>query len=171
MTQAKPLVGVLMGSDSDWAVMQRCVEQLGHFGIECEARVLSAHRSPRAVDEYAASAADRGIRVIIAAAGMSAALAGAVAARTQLPVIGVAVSSGPLAGIDALVSTVQMPPGVPVGCTGLDAAGAINAAIYAAEILALSDASLAEKLKQHKSAQAEKTLEKDRKLQEKPGSG
>lgn len=169
MTKANPLVGVLMGSDSDWDVMRRCVEQLRDFGIECEVRVLSAHRTPQAVDEYAAGAADRGIRVIIAGAGMSAALAGAVAGRTTLPVVGVAIPAGDLAGVDALLSTVQMPPGVPVACPGLGKAGAVNAAVLAAQILALSDPSLAAKLKEHKSAQAEKTLTKDRKLQERPG--
>lgn len=169
MGKTNPLVGVLMGSDSDWAVMQRCVEQLGELGIDCEVRVLSAHRTPQAVDEYASAAAGRGIKVIIAAAGMSAALGGAVAGRTTLPVIGVAIASGPLAGVDALLSIVQMPPGVPVGCVGIDRAGAVNAAVYAAEILALSQPTVAEKLKQCKHAQAEKTLEKDRKLREKLG--
>ena len=169
MNQASPLVGVLMGSDSDWTVMRRCVEQLRELGIECEVRVLSAHRTPQAVEEYAASASGRGVKVIVAGAGMSAALAGAVAARTSLPVIGVAIASGPLGGIDALLSTVQMPPGVPVGCVGVDAAGATNAAIFAAEILALSDRALDERLRQHKSSQAEKTLAKDRKLQAEQG--
>ncbi len=164
MSKAGPLVGVLMGSDSDWPVFQRCVEQLRSFGIECEARALSAHRTPEAVDEYAAAAAGRGVKVIIAAAGMSAALAGAVAARTPLPVVGVAIAAGPLRGIDALLSTVQMPPGVPVGCVGIGEAGAVNAAVYAARILALSDASLAEKLQQYRAARAEETLGKDRNL-------
>lgn len=167
MGKQRPLVGVLMGSDSDWDVMAGCVEQLGGFGIECEVRVLSAHRTPAAVDEYAAGAADRGVKLIIAAAGMSAALAGAVAGRTTLPVIGVAMPAGDLAGVDALLSTVQMPPGVPVACAGLGRAGAVNAAVLAAQILALSDASLVDKLRQYKSAQAEKTRAKDRKLQDK----
>lgn len=158
MTKAKPLVGVLMGSDSDWPVMQRCVEQLGQFGIECETRVLSAHRSPQAVDEYAAAASDRGIRVIIAAAGMSAALAGTVAARTHLPVIGVAVASGPLAGIDALVSTVQMPPGVPVATLAIGKAGAVNAALLAAEILALQRPDLRNALLERRKKDAGKIL-------------
>ena len=114
------------------------------------------------MEEFAASAAAEGIRVIIAAAGMSAALAGAIAARTTLPVIGVALASGPLAGIDALLATVQMPPGVPVACTGLAAAGAVNAAILAAQILALSDPALTEKLSAFKADQTAKTLAKDR---------
>jgi len=164
MSKAGPLVGVLMGSDSDWPVMQRCVEQIRSLGIDCEVRVLSAHRTPEAVDEYAAAAAGRGVKVIIAAAGMSAALAGSVAARTPLPVVGVAIASGPLRGVDALVSTVQMPPGVPVGCVGIGEAGAVNAAVYAARILALSDASLADKLEQYRAARAEQTRAKDRNL-------
>ncbi len=167
MSKATASVGVLMGSESDWPVMQRCVEQLRAFGIECEARVLSAHRTPQAVEQYAAAAAERGIKLIIAAAGMSAALAGAVAARTTLPVIGVAIPGGPLAGVDALLSMVQMPPGVPVACAGLGEAGAVNAAVLAGQILALCDAALAGKLQQFKSDQAEKTLAKDRSLQEK----
>ncbi len=165
MTKAPPQVAVVMGSDSDLEVMQRCLAQLDAFGIAHEVRILSAHRTPAAVEEFAAAAHGRGIKVVIAAAGMSAALAGSIAARTTLPVIGVAMASGPLAGVDALLSTVQMPPGVPVGCTGLAGAGAANAAVYAAEILALTDPALAEKLKEYKAAQAEKTLQKDRKAQ------
>jgi len=164
MSEQTVQVAVVMGSDSDLAAMKRCLEQLDALGIAHEVRILSAHRTPAAVDEFAAAAAGRGIKVLIAAAGMSAALAGTLAARTTLPVIGVAMASGPLAGIDALLSIVQMPPGVPVACVGVDAAGAVNAAVYAAEILAASDTDLAERLKQHKAAQAEKTLAKDRGL-------
>lgn len=170
MSKDNPQVAVVMGSDSDLEVMRRCLDRLNEFGIACEVRILSAHRTPAAVDEFAAAAAGRGIKVIIAAAGMSAALAGALAARTTLPVIGVAMASGPLAGVDALLSTVQMPPGVPVGCVGIGAAGAVNAAVYAAEILALTDPELTEKLDQHKAAQAEKTLQKDRDLPQPPRS-
>ena len=169
MSKSNAVVGVLMGSDSDWAAMQRCVQQLQAFGIACEARVLSAHRTPQAVDEYAAGAAGRGIKVIVAAAGMSAALAGAVAGRTTLPVIGVAIPAGSLAGVDALLATVQMPPGVPVACCGLGETGAVNAAVLAAQVLALSDPAVAEKLGQYKSAQAEKTHAKDRNLQNQLG--
>ncbi|MDY7009352.1 MAG: 5-(carboxyamino)imidazole ribonucleotide mutase [Planctomycetota bacterium] len=169
MSESNTKVAVVMGSDNDFEIMSRCIEQLNDFGIATEVRVLSAHRTPGAVDEFAAGAADRGIKVIIAAAGMSAALAGAVSSRTTLPVLGVAIASGPLAGIDALLSTVQMPPGVSVGCTGIGAAGAVNAAVLAAEILATSDADLAGKLAEYKSAQADKTLAKDEKLREQLG--
>lgn len=164
MSKQNVQVAVVMGSDSDLEVMQGCVDRLEELGIGCEVRILSAHRTPAAVDDFAAEASTRGIKVIIAGAGMSAALGGCIAARTTLPVVGVAMAAGPLAGIDALVSTVQMPPGVPVGCVGIGPTGAANAALYAAEILALADADLAERLKQHKAAQTEKTLEKDRKL-------
>jgi len=164
MSEKNLQVAIVMGSDSDLEVMQRCVKQLDDLGIAAEVRILSAHRSPDAVDEFAAAAAERGVKVIIAAAGMSAALGGCIAARTTLPVIGVAMASGPLAGVDALLSTVQMPPGVPVGCVGIGKAGATNAAVYAAEILAGSDAALAERLAAFKAEQARKTLEKDRKL-------
>ena len=166
MNTSKPVVGVLMGSDSDLSVMEKCVAQLQELGIACEVRILSAHRTPQAVDEYAASAAGRGLKVIVAAAGMSAALAGVLAARASVPVIGVAMASGPLAGVDALLSTVQMPPGVPVGCVGIGQAGAVNAAIYAAQILALSDERLARALADRRAAQAEKVLARDRQLQQ-----
>ncbi len=169
MNKTAPQVAVVMGSDSDYEVMSRCIEQLHSFGIAPEVRVLSAHRTPEAVDEFATAAAERGVKVIIAAAGMSAALAGSIAARTTLPVIGVAIASGPLAGIDALLSTVQMPPGVPVGCTGIGIPGAVNAAVLAAEILAVSDAALAGKLAEFKSVQAKKTLAKDQKLSDQLG--
>jgi len=164
MADTKPQVAVVMGSDSDLEVMKRCLEQLDAFGIAYEVRILSAHRTAQAVDEFASAAAGRGIRVIIAAAGMSAALAGALAGRTTLPVIGVAMAAGPLAGVDALLSTVQMPPGVPVGCVGMDKAGAVNAAVFAAEVLALSDPALAERLTRYKAGQAERTLAKDRQV-------
>ncbi len=166
MSDAQPQVAVVMGSDSDLDVMKRCLKQLDEFGIAHEVRILSAHRTPGAVHEFASAAAERGVKVFIAAAGMSAALAGTVAAQTTLPVIGVAMASGPLAGVDALLSTVQMPPGVPVGCAGMDKAGATNAAVLAAQILALGDAGLADKLRQFKADQAAKTLAKDRKLQD-----
>jgi len=169
MSETDPHVAVVMGSDSDLEVMRRCVRQLEALGVACEVRILSAHRTPGAVDEFAAAAAGRGVRVIVAAAGMSAALAGALAGRCTLPVIGVAMASGPLAGVDALLSTVQMPPGVPVGCVGMGPAGAVNAAVYAAEILALSDAALAERLARYKDEQARKTLRKDEELRERGG--
>ena len=161
MVEPKPLVAVVMGSDSDVETMRRCADQLATFGIACEMRVLSAHRTPQAAQEYAASAAQRGLKVIIAGAGMSAALAGAIAASTTLPVIGVPIPSGPLGGVDAAVSTLQMPPGVPVACMSIGPAGATNAAILAAEILALSDADLAQKLREFKQSQAQAVTQKD----------
>ena len=150
-----------MGSDSDAEVMQRCFGQLDEFCIIYETRIISAHRTPEAAHEYAATAQERGLKVIIAAAGMSAALAGVLAAKTTLPIIGVAIDSGPLEGVDAVLSTLQMPPGVPVGCMAIGKAGATNAAIYAAQILALSDAGLAAKLVEFKRREAQKVREKD----------
>jgi phosphoribosylaminoimidazole carboxylase PurE protein len=150
-------VAVVMGSDSDMAVMQSCVEQLGDFGIEAVVRIISAHRTPEAAAEFAQNAAKNGIKVIIAAAGMAAHLAGALAAKTTLPVIGVPlISSSGLEGIDALLSTLQMPPGVPVATVAIGKAGAKNAAILAAQILALSDNKLSEKLAEFKKAQKKK---------------
>ena len=132
-----PLVAVLMGSKSDAALMQECLDVLAKFGIEYEAHVMSAHRTPDKVREYAISARDRGIEVIIAAAGGAAHLPGAVKAHTPLPVIGVPVPSSDLKGIDALYGIVQMPPGVPVAAVAVGSWGAHNAAYLAAEILAL----------------------------------
>ncbi len=157
----KPLVGVVMGSDSDWETMKRCVDQLRALGIACEARIISAHRTPDIAHQYAAGAAERGLKVLIAAAGMSAALAGVLASKTTLPVIGVPVLSGPLAGLDAALSTMQMPPGVPVACMSIGAAGATNAAIFAAQVLAASDPALAARLERLKKLQARKVIQKD----------
>ncbi|MCY2932511.1 MAG: 5-(carboxyamino)imidazole ribonucleotide mutase [Planctomycetota bacterium] len=167
MATAKAIVGVVMGSDSDWATMERCVEQLGEFGIAFEVRVISAHRTPEAAHEYAATAAGRGLKVIIAAAGMSAALSGVLAANTTLPVVGVPMASGALGGVDAALSTMQMPPGIPVGCMAIGEPGATNAAVYAAEILAVADAKMGKKLAEYKKKQKEKVEQKDRELQEK----
>ena len=140
-------VAVVMGSDSDMEVMQGCIEQLKFFGIEPIVRVISAHRTPQIAAEFATNAAKKGIKVIIAAAGMAAHLAGALAARTTLPVIGVPlISAGGLQGIDALLSTIQMPPGVPVATVAIGKAGAKNAAILAVQILALSNKNLRTKL-------------------------
>ncbi len=150
-------VAVVMGSESDREVMGHCVTQLRDFGIEPEVKVISAHRTPEAAAEFAQTAADRGIKVIIAAAGMAAHLAGSLAARTSLPVIGVPLISGKsLEGIDALLSTLQMPPGVPVACMAVGKAGAKNAAVLAVQILALSDKSLGEKLAEFKKTQAKR---------------
>lgn len=155
-------VAVVMGSDSDLGVMQSCVDQLREFGIHATVRVLSAHRTPQAAAEFAQNAESRGIQVIIAAAGMAAHLAGAMAAWTTLPVIGVplAAKGGP-AGLDSLLSTVQMPPGVPVATVAIGKAGARNAAVLAVQILALADAALREKLHQFKKKQEQTVRDKD----------
>ena len=139
-----PLVGILVGSKSDMPVLERCTQRLEEFGIEYEIEVRSAHRDPQGVSEYAGTARERGLKVVICAAGMAAHLAGAVAARTSLPVIGIPVAAGSLGGLDSLLSTVQMPSGVPVATVAVN--GAANAAVLAAQILALSDPDLAEKL-------------------------
>ncbi len=155
-------VAVVMGSDSDLSVMQACVDQLREFGVQTTVRILSAHRTPQAAAEFAQNAEARGIQVIIAAAGMAAHLAGTMAAWTVLPVIGVplAPEGGPL-GLDSLLSTVQMPPGVPVATVAIGKAGAKNAAILAVQILALADPALREKLHQFKREQEEKVRQKD----------
>jgi len=166
VSEKKSAVAVIMGSDSDMAVMQSCIEGLRSFGIEPAVRIISAHRTPQIAAEFAETAAKNGIKVIIAAAGMAAHLAGAVASRTTLPVIGVPmISSSGLEGVDALLSTMQMPPGVPVATMAVGKAGAKNAAILAVQILALSDEALAEKLAEFKRAQEKKVTEKDSALQ------
>jgi len=145
---SQPLVGILMGSESDREAMDGAREVLQDLGIECEVRVMSAHRDPDAVAEYAKTAGSRGIRVIVAGAGMAAHLAGAVASRTVLPVIGVPLASGTLGGLDSLLSTVMMPKGVPVATVAVGPHGARNAGFLAAEILALSDPALASRLRE-----------------------
>jgi len=158
-------VAVVMGSDSDLGVMQGCVEQLREFGMEAVVRILSAHRTPQAAAEFAQNAEAHGVKVIIAAAGMAAHLAGAMAAWTTLPVIGVPLTSDlGLAGLDALLSTVQMPPGVPVATVAIGKAGAKNAAILAVQILALADEELHRKLHEFKKKQEQKVREKDASL-------
>lgn len=161
----KPVVGVVMGSDSDLQVMTKCLEKLESFGLGYEVRIISAHRTPDIAHEWAATARDRGLKVIIAAAGMSAALSGAIAAVTTLPVIGVPMVSGPLAGMDAALSTMQLPPGIPVGTMAIGSAGAQNAAIYAATIIGASCPKMAEKLANFKKEMAEKVIAKDSALQ------
>jgi phosphoribosylaminoimidazole carboxylase PurE protein len=166
VSENKTAVAVVMGSDSDMAVMQSCIDVLGEFGIKPVVRVISAHRTPQKAAEFAQNAAENGIKVIIAAAGMAAHLAGALAARTTLPVIGVPlISSSGLEGVDALLSTLQMPPGVPVATVAIGKAGAKNAAILAVEILALSDEVLAGKLAEFKKIQEQEVIEKDSALQ------
>jgi phosphoribosylamine--glycine ligase len=160
------MIGIVMGSDSDLAVMQGCVEQLQKFGLRYEITVASAHRSPERAATYSATARDRGIKVIIAAAGMAAHLAGVLAAHTTLPVIGVPIDSSSLNGLDALLSTVQMPPGVPVATMGIGKAGAKNAAILAVQILAVADPELEGKLVAFKAEMAAQVEEKARQLAE-----
>ena len=144
---AKPVVGILMGSDSDLPVMQEAAAMLQEFGIEYEMSIASAHQTPKKVLEYSQSAEKRGIKVIIAGAGWAAHLAGVIASHTTLPVIGVPIDSSPLKGLDALLSTVQMPGGVPVATMSLGKAGAKNAGIFAAQIIASSDIKIANRIK------------------------
>ncbi len=147
-------VGIVMGSESDRPVMEEAAKVLAEFGIASEVAVRSAHRTPEAAARWARSAERRGLRVIIAGAGGAAHLAGAMAAHSALPVLGVPLASSPLAGFDALLSTVQMPPGVPVGTLGVGVWGARNAAHLAVRILALSDAPLARRLERHRALMA-----------------
>jgi phosphoribosylaminoimidazole carboxylase PurE protein len=161
-TEKTSPVAVVMGSDSDMDVMKSCIDTLKDFGIEPIVRIISAHRTPEIAAEFAQNAAENGIKVIIAAAGMAAHLAGALAARTILPVIGVPlISASGLEGIDALLSTVQMPPGVPVATMSIGAAGAKNTAIFAVQILALTDKELQKKLSDFKKSQQKKVIDKD----------
>ncbi|MDQ4004385.1 MAG: 5-(carboxyamino)imidazole ribonucleotide mutase [Actinomycetota bacterium] len=139
-----PPVGILVGSKSDMPILEKCTTRLDELGVEYDLNVMSAHRDPNGVSEYAATARERGLKVIICAAGMAAHLAGAVAARTSLPVIGIPIAAGSLSGFDSLLSTLQMPSGVPVATVAVN--GAANAAVLAAQILALSDPELAERL-------------------------
>jgi phosphoribosylaminoimidazole carboxylase PurE protein len=161
------LVGIVMGSDSDLPVMQEALEILTNFGVPAEITVASAHRSPQRVSEYSRSARRRGLKVLIAGAGGAAHLAGVLAAETTLPVIGVPIASSPLTGWDALLSTVQMPAGVPVATMAVGRAGARNAAILAAQILAVSDSKLQEILEHYKAELAEKVADRAASLQEK----
>jgi phosphoribosylaminoimidazole carboxylase PurE protein len=144
---AKPAVGILMGSDSDLPVMQEAAAMLQEFGIEYEMTIASAHRTPKKVLEYIQSAEKRGLKVIIAGAGWAAHLAGVVASQTTLPVIGVPIDSSPLKGLDAILATVQMPGGVPVATMSLGKAGAKNAGVFAAQIIATCDVKMANRLK------------------------
>ena len=161
---SKPLVSIVMGSDSDLDIMREAASSLEEFGIGYEIDVTSAHRSPDRTAEYAKSAAGRGIRVIIAGAGGAAHLAGVIAAHTSLPVIGVPIPSTPLNGLDSLLATVQMPAGIPVATVAIGKAGATNAGILAAQILALSSASLGKKMQAHKEKLANSVEEKSKKL-------
>ncbi len=161
---SKPLVAIVMGSDSDLEIMREAAEALAEFGIAHEIDIASAHRSPARTRELARGAAARGIRVIIAGAGGAAHLAGVIAAETTLPVIGVPIPSTPLAGLDSLLSTVQMPAGIPVATVAIGPAGARNAGILAAQILATADAALAKKLADYKKKLADDVDSKSRQL-------
>ena len=151
-------VAIIMGSASDWDVMSNASKLLDKFGIEHESRVLSAHRTPKQLEEFIVEAEKNGIQVFIAGAGLAAALPGVVAAQTTIPVIGVPLIAGSLDGMDALMAIVQMPPGIPVGTVAIGKPGAINAALYAISIMALKDESLAKQLKNYRAEQAEKVL-------------
>ena len=155
-----PLVGILMGSDSDLPIMSETAKQLKEFGSPFEIEISSAHRAPLRTAEYARAALKRGLKAVIVGAGGAAHLAGVVAAETTLPVIGVPIDNSPLSGIDSLLSTVQMPAGVPVGVMAVGKAGAINAAIFAAKIIAGSDPELAQKLVEFKEGLEKKVREK-----------
>jgi 5-(carboxyamino)imidazole ribonucleotide mutase len=154
----KPLVVVMMGSKSDWSVMRQASETLAQFGVAHECRVLSAHRTPVETAEYVSQAEGRGVEVVIAAAGGAAHLAGVCAAHTVLPVLGVPIESAALKGMDSLLSTVQMPAGIPVGTLAIGAPGAKNAALLAIAILANSRPELREKLRRFRAEQKEKIL-------------
>jgi 5-(carboxyamino)imidazole ribonucleotide mutase len=161
---SKPLVSIVMGSDSDLEIMREAAKVLEEFGIAYEMDVTSAHRSPDRTADYARKAAGRGVRVIIAGAGGAAHLAGVIAAHTTLPVIGVPIPSTPLQGMDSLLATVQMPAGIPVATVAIGRPGATNAGILAAQIIGVADASIAKKLQAHKEKMARGVEEKSKKL-------
>jgi len=161
---SKPLVSIVMGSDSDLEIMREAANTLHDFGIPHEIDVTSAHRSPARTSEFARAAAGRGVKVIIAGAGGAAHLAGVIAAETTLPVIGVPIPSSSLQGLDSLLATVQMPAGIPVPTLAIGKAGATNAGILAAQILALSDERLAQKMREHKQKLVKSVEEKSAKL-------
>ena len=158
MAQTNPLVGIIMGSKSDWPIMQNAADTLAALGVAYEAKVLSAHRTPQAVAEWTLAAEGRGIQVIIAAAGMAAHLAGVVSAYTVLPVLGVPMPSPSLLGLDSLLAISQMPGGVPVGTLAVGKAGATNAALLAVSILGVKDPALREKYRVWRTEQTKKAL-------------
>jgi phosphoribosylaminoimidazole carboxylase PurE protein len=163
--KARAVVGIVMGSDTDFPMMMESGKTLAKFGIAYDMEVLSAHRTPERAHEYSKTAASRGLKVVIAAAGAAAHLAGVMAASTTLPVIGVPLGTSALNGMDALLATVQMPGGIPVATMAIDKAGAVNAAIFAAEILALSDPEIARKLAAHKEDMVRGVAEKNARIQ------
>jgi 5-(carboxyamino)imidazole ribonucleotide mutase len=156
--KTKPLVGVIMGSKSDWETMRHCSETLTRFGVEHQCKVISAHRTPDVAHEYSTTAERRGLKVIIAAAGGAAHLAGVTAASTIVPVLGVPMESQALKGLDSLLSTAQMPGGVPVGTLAIGKAGATNAALLAVAILALENPELRKALHDYRREQAQKVM-------------
>ena len=160
MTKKNPLVGIVMGSDSDWPIMKACAQTFKDFGVACEARILSAHRTPDAALDYASNAAARGMKVLIGAAGGAAHLAGVLASKTALPVLAVPMPSKHLQGLDSLLAMVQMPAGIPVATFAIGEAGATNAALFAVAVLALEDAALAKKLSDFRARQTAKVLAK-----------
>ena len=155
-------IGIIMGSDSDLPTVQKAVDTQKEIGVPCEVHVFSAHRTPVEARDFSINARENGFGAIIAAAGMAAHLAGAIAANTTLPVVGIPINSGKLNGIDALLSTVQMPSGIPVATVAID--GAVNAALLCIQILAVTDKELADKLDNKRKADAQKVLEKDKAL-------
>ncbi len=157
-------VAIIMGSDSDLPVAEKAAGKLAEFGVPCEVHIFSAHRTPDAARTFALGARDAGFGAVIAAAGMAAHLAGAIAANTTLPVVGIPLKSKNLDGVDALLSTVQMPSGIPVATVGID--GAVNAALLCVEILAVSDQALAEKLAAYRAAETQKVLAKNAAVEE-----
>ena len=163
----RPQVGIVMGSDSDWDTMEAATERLRSFEIDFEVQVMSAHRTPKAVMQYASSARRRGLGVIIAGAGGAAHLAGVIAAHTTLPVIGVPVATSSLNGLDALLATVQMPPGVPVATVAIGRGGAENAAILATQMLSLKSRALRQRLERFKAELAQSVEGKNLRLQRK----
>lgn len=160
MNTSSPLVGILMGSDSDWPVMSACAKTFKDFGIAYEAKVLSAHRTPDQALDYASGAQARGMKILIGAAGGAAHLAGVLAAKTELPVLAVPMPSKHLGGLDSLLAMVQMPGGIPVATFAIGEAGAVNAALFAISVLALNDADIAKKLSAFRAKQTEKVLSK-----------
>ena len=166
MASKKPQVGIVMGSDSDWPIVKTAVETLKSFGVISESRVISAHRTPELASEYAATAAKRGLKVIISAAGGAAHLGGVLAAHTILPVIGIPIKGGALNGMDSLLATLQMPSGIPVATVTLGSAGPINAALLAVQMLALSDPILRKKMIAHKRTLKKKVEKGNKRIQD-----
>ena len=163
---SEPFVAILMGSENDLPVMQAGADVLKQLGINYEIKVTSAHRTPTATQQYIGDAVERGCQVFICGAGLAAHLAGATAAHTTIPVIGVPIDAGPLQGLDSLLSTVQMPGGIPVATVAIGKAGAKNAGYLAAQILSLSDSNLAERVRAERAANAEKVQAQDQALQD-----